>query len=397
MADFEFGGQVDASPNARSLGSLDDWALVPDGTLVDRHPLEDGGSRLVVDPESFDFDVCVADGAIESTPVLRCSVFGTWNDVSVLWWGPTVDGRIEVLREGDSLYDWGDVTAAIETPTARDWLVEDRLVELGNRPATWPAVLGADSGIFTDFAAPVDDPAPYQLLLDTGDDQFTADCGSASITTEIPLPVCVVGESNGFPTFEAVYETEGAGPDASGLRRDGEPVDLGPPGSQPLIDPTAEPGRSYDYDLLVVGPQSVEPVLVPCGSAQRSAVESDDDALAQAAERYESLVVRPYLYMSFTVDGVSYEGTGGPAASRFRAEPALPDGVVFDLATVHGDLALAIAQGQDVAYELDPFSGVPTSFVLDERQWTITCVEYDTAPPELRTGPCGGLNNIIDP
>ena len=386
------GGEFADTPAAQ-LGSLDGWALLSTGTLVDRTPLDSAGSRAIVNSESLAFELCPGADVAESTPVLRCSADGDWNTVTITWWGPTVAGEIEIIRDGELIHALDQAEGPREAPSTLDWAMNERLLELGNQ-GPWTGVLRADSGVFTDFSTAVDEPLAYQLVLHTGDDQFTAECGAASLTSEIASPTCVVGEDNGYPTFVARYDQGAVGPDANGLLRDGEPLEVDLLSAE-IVDTTGEPGRSYDYDLTILLREADEPVIVPCGPVQRAAPEIGSDELAQARDRLVDLMNRPYLYMTFTVDGVEHDGFGGPAADGFVADPPLLDGALFDLATIHDELAAGLASGDQVAYELDPFSGIPTAFFIDGREWTIQCVEYDTAPPELREGPCQESNNLV--
>ncbi len=381
---------VDLEGRAIAFGPAENWVVLPSRTLLQREPLNDAGTLLAFDPQRQVFLACgpMPDRVVTSAQVARCAAVSGWNEVSVLWWGPRDGGTVEVVGGTHLAYAVGEVEAS-SVPNDLIWAVAERLQSLGIDPRQADD-LGYGSGVFSDFGAPEGEEVSYQIVVRTADKETTIDCGEAGITAAPPTPTCVVSMSAGVPVFRASYDFYG--PSITALLRDGEPVErtITRALDGGITDPSAEFDVTYGYDIEVDALRGFGPVRVPCGVATKTIAVLDGDSLVVARDLLASLETGPYVYMSMTVAGEPYE-VSRLSGERFVFEPALPDGLRFDLTTIHDELA---ARPDDATIEIDALSGAPTYWAVDGVEWTISCIEYDTAPPHLRQGPCE-FNNLI--
>ncbi|MEM7323387.1 MAG: hypothetical protein AAF531_09910 [Actinomycetota bacterium] len=123
--------------------------------------------------------------------------------------------------------------------------------------------------------------------------------------------------------------------------------------------------------------------------------ERTNDLLA-AGDRFATTVLGPHAYLIVSVDGVRrdlYLQSTGPGGHNFV--PPEPQATLLNPFTIHDELITAIDAGRDVEFELDAGSGLPTWWTVDGATTTVICFEVDTAPPDLRVGPCDPFTDLI--
>lgn len=169
----------------------------------------------------------------------------------------------------------------------------------------------------------------------------------------------------------------------------------------------AATGDAATYVLDVVG-GSGEATSIVCGEAgvggagtvplldpaeQPNTLGGD---LGAAKSLFDAVAILPFVYQTIEpiCDGCDGQeialilAPDGTAARQFdppveqQADPSLPG--LVDPFALHELLAAAEANGRDVAYVIDPSSGVPIEWTIDGRGARITCLEVDIAPPDLR-------------
>ncbi len=146
-------------------------------------------------------------------------------------------------------------------------------------------------------------------------------------------------------------------------------------------------------------------IVVPEGVPAEQATELTAAALAGGSLRF----TYPYFYITAdqTCDGcietVSlYFAPLEGDASRHSLVAAYEGGVESPVAGVAEvlrstdplyvaeALLIEIGEGRDAAYEIDPVSGIVTSWTIDGQTVTLRCFEADTRPSDMRETTCAG-------
>lgn len=291
-----------------------------------------------------------------------CSATSAADGVNVTWWGLPSDSEIDILGDGQVL---------IQTA-------------------------GQAEGVLTLFGAPSEPGNPIKLKARTTDDTTTLDCGTAGTLINLPVPDCALELVGGKPQLMISYKDGSAGPLGRTIIRDGEPVEANYGGGQNPIDTSATPGSTYEYQIEVSDSTEREPAIGDCGSITIPKTGDEATALTAARDLFTKTAFGPHAYFTIVSLGdtqdlyMQADATGGRSFV-----PSLDNSELMDPFTIHTELSEAIAAGKDVAYQLDESSGLPTWWTVDDRTVKLTCFELDTAPPELRLGPCDPESDFI--
>lgn len=191
-----------------------------------------------------------------------------------------------------------------------------------------------------------------------------------------------------------------------------EPEGDGADGDDALIETETETMGEDDIDPTGSGDGSTSDDEVDDGESDEQetddqGVESsaiDDGELAAALEAGQSdLLGLPFMYVTAEQDcdgcaeAVSLYYVPGPVqASVLVLGGAFVDGDEVDLSEVDPSLvagdprlvAEQLAAATDVAYSIDPVSGLVTGWTIGGDSVTLRCLQVDTRPIELRSEVC---------
>ncbi len=238
----------------------------------------------------------------------------------------------------------------------------------------------------------------------------TIECGTAQVPSSFPsdLATCSIdGVVDGAPRID--YRSAR---DNVVLVRNGEVLAVRREVPSTFVDLSARPSTRYRYALRFVGAQPTREI--PGGSVTTPA-RTTAQRLA-TARYFESIQLAPYVYTTMrpTCAGcdepfTTLSSVSDPTVSPTEdCEPTdlscFPDYVfdppIVEQVTLPGGhpglyppralgrvLAAAITAGKKVEFTTDGF-GLLISWSIDGYGAEISCTEFDTAPPELRTGPC---------
>ena len=121
------------------------------------------------------------------------------------------------------------------------------------------------------------------------------------------------------------------------------------------------------------------------------------DELLDARDHFRSTAFGPHAYVVVDIDGTEedlYLQADGQGGRTFV--PPRADTEFLNPFTIHDELLAAIGEGSSVTYQLDQGSGLPVWWTVDHVRTKLVCFELDTAPPELRVGPCDPATDLID-
>ena len=125
-------------------------------------------------------------------------------------------------------------------------------------------------------------------------------------------------------------------------------------------------------------------------------VSSAADELVAGRELFRQVALGPHVYITATIDG----GAPQHLYLKYRADgtrsfdPPL-DADFLNPFSVHDELLAAIEDERDVAYLLDAASGLPSEWSIDGATRTLSCLQVDTAPPDLRDIACDPAYDLI--
>lgn len=321
--------------------------------------------------ETSDADPTPPDGSRTT----GCSATSATDGIDVAWWG------MPAPAEGDDLDD-----PELDS-TGLDILGDGQvLLQTGTRP----------DGVVTLFGAPAEPGLAVTIKVRTTDDATTFVCGTAGTLLNLPVPNCTITLVGGKPQLVVSYDDGSAGPLGRTVIRDGEPLSTSPSGGPNPIDTSAEPGVTYEYKIEMSDNSDRAPVIGECGSITVPELGDQSAELLAAKDLFNRTALGPHAYVTVSVEDETqdlYLQALGPDGHAFV--PPLDAPEYRNPFTIHDELVAAIDAGQDVSYEIDESSGLPTLWTVDGVTTEFVCFEVDTAPPELRVGPCDPQTDFI--
>jgi hypothetical protein len=320
----------------------------------------DGTESGVVDPPASETS---SEGESDNESGGGCLATSAPDGVNVSWWGLPGDGAgLDILGDGKVL---------MQTEAQVD-------------------------GVVTLFGAPPEPGLEITLKTRTTDNTATFTCGTAGTLLNLPIPNCTIELVGGKPQLIVSYEDGSAGPLGRTVIRDGEPIDSNLAGGPNPIDTSAEPGSTYEYQIEMSDSSDRAPAVGECGSITVPELSDSAAELLAAKDLFGRTALGPHAYVTVSANGDEtdlYLQALGPDGHAFV--PQLDNPEFRNPFTIHNELLAAINAGQDVTYELDESSGLPTWWTVDDVTTKFVCFEVDTAPPELRVGPCDPQTDLI--
>lgn len=369
-----------ANPDGLTIVSSQHWPFEPAGP--DRFYTANTHPRVTaLDPGWLDQATCTANG---SSTEVSVSYLNLPNGLATAFYS---DGEY-----------WLD---HVDDPTRRiTSATQPAFIE---RMAGYGAELDEDTlafsevqGIYSYFGAQVGRTIEFQVRVKEADGTVRAiDCGSAEISTEVSGQSCSISTIGGQPSLLVDDGMNGLGDVV--IVRDGEVISTQQ--GFGLVDATALPDVEYVYEVDISSSHLNRPaVRVPCGSFTVSESFDPVDELLEAREAFQFFGAGAHIYMTFVdADGTTLDlalafietdfGWVGPTEAPAGADPL----------TLHDRLIAAVEAGSDVTFEIDPAAGVVTRWSIDGVESQILCLEFDTAPLELRDIECGTTNDLIGP
>lgn len=249
-------------------------------------------------------------------------------------------------------------------------------------------------GVYSYFGAQLGQVIDFELRVKQPDGAVVViDCGSAQVTPELSDVSCSISTIGGQPSLVVNDGMNGLGQVV--IVRDGEVMDTRQ--GVGLVDTTAEPGVEYVYEVDISQSNLNRPaVRVPCGSFTVSASLDPVDELVRAREAFQFFGAGAHVYLTFVdADGATLDLALAFGETDFDwvGPTDAPEGA--DPLTLHDRLIAAVQDGKDVSFEIDPAAGVVTRWSIDGVESQILCIEFDTAPLELRDIECGTSNDLI--
>ena len=306
----------------------------------------------------------------ETSSGAGCLATSAADGINVVWWGmPVADAGESDERAGLDVLGDGEI-----------------LMQVGAQV----------EGVVTLFGAPAEPGLAVTLKARSADSATTFECGTAGTLLNLPVPNCTIELVGGKPQLVVSYDDGSAGPLGRTVIRDGERINTNLAGGPNPIDTSADPGAEYQYQIEMSDSSDRPPVVADCGSVTVPELGDDSTELLAAKELFNRTALGPHAYFIVSAGGENqdfYMQALGPDGHAFV--PPLDDPTLRNPFTIHDELILAIDAGQDVAYELDESSGLPTWWTVDGATTKFICFEVDTAPPELRVGPCDPQTDLI--
>lgn len=327
-----------------------------------------------------------------------CSTVGNPYNNTITWTGRPYDVTMRVVsRDGEFVSGsqaWGDLSI-LEAEASREvWLLRRRLVELGNPAdvsvAISPNVVQDDVGGVSDMTALTGVPRSYELTASRGDEVVTIDCGSGTISTQLPLPDCMVDVSNFVPRFSTGLEAPGT------YLRDGLPFELTPMVTG-AIDAEAVPGETYTYTLVISdrSDRGRPDRIANCGTVTVPEQQDLVTTLTIGAREFGNRPMLPFAYFTVATDGDTRDFRMEPQDQMVLIVDPPSDLAEIDPLGLHRRLLAAIEEGREVTAVVDRISGLPTEWSIDGQRWELLCFEVANRPPELRDGPCDPAFDLI--
>ncbi len=403
--------------DARTVGNqLLIGLFVSNGAPVDTSCEVDGEMRIVI-PAADDADIVSSqqwpfeagdparwyvDGRHSPVVPLDASSFGeatctavaSATEIFVSFRGLPAGVTTSIYADGSPWLDH-DEQLARRLATRVEPLLGERFVEYGGQ--SWSSDIVFSDGGYSYFGPAPGDVIDFELRLSwPGGPGQTVSCGTSGISPELPTASCSLATRGGQPRLIVDDGMQGLGEIV--VFRDGELLDLGLVLGQP-VDVTAEPGVLHEYAIEVNDRFAArESERTPCGSFIVVEPDGPEQKIKWALELFEANIAGPHLY--FTVvrpSGAEVDVAMTPTAAGY--EFLAPDDPPTDAdpITLHARLLEALTEGRDVSFEFDPWAGVPTQWSIDGVDYQITCLEFDTAPLELRDIQCGRGNDLVGP
>lgn len=394
-----------------AIGAPEQWSIVSETgaqvAIVDPDPLSEAGSAYwvrIVDGGLIAFDgVCeFGEGSGTTSPdaPTSCSAVADGFAITTVWEAADPTAPVAVLRDGVEIHLSPATAISVET----NELLNARKAEHGEPTADVPAddPLEVEVG-FADLTAEADKTHQYsvQAVGTDGNRSDLIDCGEATLdASDVEVSCSVEVDGFGWPVIR--WQTTGAvrvvvNRDGAALEPDAVTF------SSPHTDQSAPANQALVYTLVVPGRDAIECGQVtldelPSGSSELQAVATDNANTYQGPFQYVTLEPICETCEKQTVELYLVPDPGSPA--RHVVETVWVDGVessfpgpwLVDPLLVANLLLEAEENGQEIAYEVDPATGIITQWTVAGEGAVLLCIEVDTAPIDLRDDRCGGTN-----
>ncbi len=385
-------------------GSVE-WATIADDVAIDRSPLDlDVPVYVVADLRTGLSLFCPAGPPSPSPPKttgVNCSLLPGYEEIFVTWSSPTEGVRI--LVDGENIYEVPapevDQVDQVHKALAEATLDRFGIYRGADNETTGPSPSAptdnevADGG-FSNFAAATT-PQAYQLSLSGGDGTWSepVDCGSAALLATPPMS-CSVSLLSDRPSLAI------SGFSMLTIVRNGEPLDVAPV-VDGFVDHSAPEGPTR-YQVRATGTRDRDDVTIECGEVDVPPRNPASDLTAAGLAARSSHGAYAYLTLVRLCPGCD----SAPISLNLNALGSTPgeSRVVFAFTPEQVGLAgapsvvapsdvpelliAALGAGKVVTYDIDPNSGLVYRWSIDGVGGEFLCYEFDTAPPELRRGPC---------
>ncbi|MEZ5225649.1 MAG: hypothetical protein R2710_02960 [Acidimicrobiales bacterium] len=223
----------------------------------------------------------------------------------------------------------------------------------------------------------------FTMTVSIDQQEQTYSCGHTAILDRPVVEECRVSVAGGLPQF---VTSPWLSPPQLTLLRDGEPLPVTSI-SGPTIDMSPLPGLDHQYRIQLADRGATE--TVECGTVPIEWITPDAEEIAAARAIFQRLAIGPYVYadvegpddverliMAFGTDGfVFFEPVTG--------------GQPYDPTTIHDRLIAALEAGSEVRYLLDVSSGFPVRWSIDGQDYGVSCLRFETSPPEIFGESCG--------
>ncbi len=329
---------------------------------------------------------------------VTCTATGGLDGVGLEWWGVPPGVDVDIIGDDEFLTDAGRSIENRRLSEAIDEAFAERMVEYGNPPGPGsidddPFQAGDGPGrpdnVFSLFGAPPEPGIFYELRLRAGDLSTTVPCGQAGVLAALPVPDCSIELTGGKPQLLLTYSDGALTPINRVVYRDDERIEASFSGGPNPIDTTAQPGATHSYRIeLSDNLSDRDPAVADCGSITIPQAPAGADELAAAEELFQRTSIGAHAYATLVIDGATGDYYLQPGGGIDSFVPPVAATDLVDPYTIHQELIAAMADERSVSYELDQASGLPTLWTVDGVTRKLLCFEVDTAPPDLRQGPC---------
>ncbi len=394
-----------------SIGAPEQWSVVQETgaqiAIADPDPLVEGGSTYwvrIVDGGIIAFDgVCdfgVGSGPASPDAPTSCSVVSDGFALTTVWEAADPAAPVAVLRDGVEIHLSPPTAVGAET----NELLNARKAEHGEPTTDQPAddALAVEAG-FADLTAEANETHEYsvQAVGSDGNRSDPVDCGKGTLdASDVEVTCSVEVDEFGWPVVR--WQTTGAvrvvvTRDGAALEPDAVTF------SSPHTDRSAPADQQLTYALTVPGSDPID-----CGQVTLDDVPAGSSDLQAAATDNANSYQGPFQYVTFepicatcenqTVELYLVPDPGSPA--RHVVETVWVDGVeapfpgpwLIDPLLVAGLLLEAEDNGQEMAYSIDPATGIIEQWTIAGEGAVLLCLEVDTRPIDMREDRCGRSN-----